>query len=108
MWRSFVRLVQILVLLLYLAITSVCCAFAGWRWRGWHFANCAIFAVLREHESGGYIIFRRSHHGWWYHIEYAEDLQGEFEEYNPLWPKDVWHWWRPPFLFRGKVNRFTR
>lgn len=71
-------------------------------------SNCLIFAVWRWITRGGYLILRRSHHGWWPHILWCEDLRdANIQHYVPLEYSDDFaasH----KVLFRGYISRQDR
>jgi len=48
------------------------------------FGNCLFFGLWRWMTRGGYLILRRSHHGWWPHVLWCEHLRdAEIEHYVP-------------------------
>lgn len=52
--------------------------------QGMALSNCLIFAVWRWATRGGYLVLRRSHHGWWPHVIWCEDLRdATIEHYVP-------------------------
>jgi len=71
-------------------------------------SNCLIFALWRWVTRGGYLILRRSHHGWWPHVLWSSHLRNaEIEHYVPR--RYSQHF--APFhkiLFRGDVSRADR
>ena len=67
-------------------------------------SNCLIFAVQHLFSCGGYIIFRRSHYGWWFHVLWSKDLK-EFLEFHPTGAKH--YRWFPPLLFKGYIRHTT-
>lgn len=64
-------------------------------------SNCILFALARWWKFGGYVIVRKSHHGWWPHVLWSLDLK-TFEEYQPEKPNH--HLLIPPPLYRGVVK----
>lgn len=64
-------------------------------------SNCLIFAIQEWFRCGGYIIFRASHYGWWFHVIWSKDLK-HFEEFHPLGGKRKRFF--PPLLFAGYVR----
>jgi hypothetical protein len=64
-------------------------------------SNCIIFALLRWFRRGGYLIVRKSRHGWWPHALWSSDLC-TFEEYQPRVPNH--HLLIPPPLYDGIVR----
>jgi hypothetical protein len=69
------------------------------------FGNCLFFGLWRWMTRGGYLILRRSHHGWWPHVLWCQNLRdAEIEHYVPL--KYSTHFAAShKFLFRGYVSR---
>ena len=45
-------------------------------------SNCLFFALYRYVTKGGYIIIRKSRHGFWYHFMWSKDLK-VIEHYVP-------------------------
>ena len=72
------------------------------------FGNCLIFALWCWATRGGYLILRRSHHGWWPHVLWCAHLRdAEIEHYVPLGYSRYFaasH----KVLFRGYVSRVDR
>jgi hypothetical protein len=69
-------------------------------------SNCLIFAFVQWLHYGGYVIVRKSRHGWWPHFMWVKDLNGlEVSEYSP---PEVIAWANkcgiPPLVFRGQVR----
>lgn len=64
-------------------------------------SNCLIFAIAHWLKFGGYIIFRKSHYGWWFHVIWSKDFKS-FEEFHPIRSKQKRL--LPPVLFRGYVK----
>lgn len=104
-FRSVIRLFQIWMLLVYLGLCAFLLCLVGWTWPDRWRSNCAIFAFGLEHQQGGHVIFTRSKYGSWYHIRHATTLSGDFAEFHPIWQQELWRWWYPPFLMRGKIVR---
>jgi hypothetical protein len=69
--------------------------------RGEETSNCIIFALHKWRLCGGYIIIRKSHHGWFPHVIWSKDLV-QFQEFHPLSKKT--HHWFPPLLFHGYIR----
>jgi hypothetical protein len=67
-------------------------------------SNSLLFAVRQLLQHGGYIVMRKSHHGWWPHFLWSADLV-TFEEFQPIVPAHTRR--LPPLLFRGYVNIFN-
>jgi hypothetical protein len=63
--------------------------------------NCILFALGRWFARGGYLIFRKSHFGWWPHAIWTPDLK-TFEEFVPL--DRTPHTILPPLIFEGQVR----
>ena len=68
-------------------------------------SNCIIFALHRWITRGGYVVVRKSHHGWWPHAMWTPDLK-TFEEYQTRVPNH--HLLIPPPLYRGVVLTHQR
>lgn len=64
-------------------------------------SNCLIFALERFFKYGGFCVWRKSRHGFWWHFMWSPDLK-RFEEYVPLTPTHEKV--SPPILFRGRVK----
>ena len=64
-------------------------------------SNCLFFALTRFKERGGYLIMRKSHHGWFPHFLWSEDLE-TFEQYVPYFPSE--HLKFPPLWFAGFIR----
>jgi hypothetical protein len=67
-------------------------------------SNCLVFAVEHWLHCGGYIIFRKSHWGWWFHAIWSKDLKS-FEEFHPTGKKK--RRWFPPLIFKGYIRHST-
>jgi hypothetical protein len=65
-------------------------------------SNCLIWAFRRFFIRGGYVIFRKSHYGWWPHFLWSPDLK-TFYDYQPKAPNH--HLLIPPPLYRGVVRK---
>ena len=71
--------------------------------------NCLLFALWRWVTRGGYLILRRSHHGWWLHVLWSPDLRdARLEHYVPRAYARPWWAWGHKVLFRGTVSREDR
>jgi hypothetical protein len=64
-------------------------------------SNCLIFAIEHWYKKGGYLIIRRSHHGWWPHFIWSKDLK-TFEQFTPF--RKAHARWFPPILFTGFIK----
>lgn len=64
-------------------------------------SNCLLFVVVRWWRLGGFVIIRKSQHGWWPHFLWSPDLI-TFEEFQPAIPNH--HLKFPPPLYRGIVK----
>lgn len=60
-------------------------------------SNCLIFALQRWRSDGGYLILRRSRHGWWPHVMHARSLSEPPLSYVPVQPIS---WQRLPWILR--------
>lgn len=88
---------------------------SGWDWgrrgriRAWTdnrlVSNCLVYAVNRWRKAGGYIVVRKSHHGWWPHFLWTADFN-TFFEFTPVKPNDELK--SPPVLFKGYVRERTK
>lgn len=67
-------------------------------------SNCIIYAWRKWRSEGGYILFRRSRHGWYPHALHMTD-EGKITSYVPL-DANRYHCRRlfPPPLFRGHIK----
>ncbi len=75
-------------------------------------SNCLIFAWRRWRRRGGYLLIRRSRHGWWPHFLHGElndDGQVQVTHLVPVHPLPArgWRRWLPvhALLFAGRVRR---
>lgn len=73
-------------------------------------SNCLIFSIQRLCDDG-YLIVRKSRHGWWPHFMYAKDVDGivvqNFVPQTPIEWEDL-PWWKRVLpihivIFTGKV-----
>lgn len=47
-------------------------------------SNCFFYALTKWRKFGGYLVIRRSHHGWWPHFIWCKDLKdAQIEHYAP-------------------------
>ena len=72
--------------------------------RTWDPHNCLLFVFWRLYWRRGYLIGRKSHHGWWPHFLWSQDLK-TFEEYTPAKPNH--HLLIPPPLYHGVIRTTT-
>lgn len=67
-------------------------------------SNCIIFAFTRFFREGGYLVIRKSRHGWWPHVIWCRDLRNaDIEHYVPVVEKLD----KPvikKILFKGRVK----
>ena len=69
------------------------------------YGNCLIFGLWCWITRGGYLILRRSHHGWWPHILWCADLgTAAVEHYVPM-AYSAHYAGSHKLLFRGYVSR---
>lgn len=65
-------------------------------------SNCLIFAYWQFRQRGGYVHWRQSRWGWWWHFLWSETLDGtRIEHFVPIdggRPRLF-----PPLLFKGKI-----
>jgi hypothetical protein len=64
-------------------------------------SNCLFFVITKLWREGGYLVARKSHHGWWPHFYWSSDLV-TFLEFIP----DAKHksgLFFPPPIFHGHV-----
>jgi len=66
--------------------------------------NCIAFALRRFRDRGGYLVARKSHWGWWWHVLWSADLI-HFQEFVPVVPSHKQSW--PPLWFEGYVRHTT-
>lgn len=66
--------------------------------------NCLLFALGRWATRGGYLVVRKSRHGWWPHVIWSQDLK-TFEHFGPPVPRQNMLF--PPPVFLGLVHTFT-
>ncbi len=66
--------------------------------------NCLFYALRKWAREGGYLVIRKSHHGWWPHFLWSKDLK-TFEQFGPPAPRSGL--FLPPPVFRGYVKTFT-
>lgn len=65
--------------------------------------NCLIFAFNRWFKHGGYLIVRKSRHGWWPHFIWSPDLKdAEIEHYRPVNAGNE-NPYVKKFLFKGEI-----
>jgi hypothetical protein len=64
--------------------------------------NCLAFAWGCFRKRGGFITFRKSHHGWWWHFMWSNDLK-TWIHYSPREPNDDLA--SPPPTFDGIIKR---
>jgi hypothetical protein len=69
------------------------------------FSNCLIFAVWRFLRRGGYLIMRRSRHGWWPHILWCEHLRDAVIEHYVPFNYSEHFAASHKIIFRGYVSR---
>jgi len=62
--------------------------------------NCLWFALHRFFTKGGYLLVRKSRHGWWPHFLWSSNLD-HFEEWQPEKSSNDLAF--PPFWFKGVV-----
>lgn len=60
-------------------------------------SNCLIFALGRWRRDGGYLVLRRSRHGWWLHVLHRRKLSEPPYSFVPDRPIE-WH--KLPWLLR--------
>jgi len=66
-------------------------------------SNCVLFALGRWITRGGYLVIRRSRHGFWWHVLWCADLRdAEVEHYVPQHYAGRWAFLHKLF-FRGHV-----
>ena len=69
-----------------------------------YISNC-LFAALRWRlRWGGFLLRRRSRHGWWPHFYWSPDDRTVWYEFNPDFPRRRI---LPPPLFRGHVTAWS-
>lgn len=64
--------------------------------------NCFDYALWQWFTRGGYLVVRKSRHGWWPHFSYSPDLE-TFEDYGPT---VKYNRWLPPLKFKGVIRRW--
>lgn len=76
------------------------------KYRPWRYGNCLIHALIMWVRFGGYLVVRKSRHGWWPHFMWAKDLGDtqivEFTPEKKVLLSDLIH--VPPPIFKGYVR----
>lgn len=76
-------------------------------------SNCIIWALVMQSRFGGYVVFRKSHYGWWPHAFWAHRLNcDKWYEYIPTQHDSdqqlPWYEQWKILLFFGKPTLVTR
>lgn len=67
-------------------------------------SNCLFYAFNRWRKEGGFVVVRKSHHGWWPHFLWTGD-HVTFWEFSPMSHcRPI----IPPLLFRGYIRSRTK
>lgn len=75
------------------------------------YSNCLIYAISKyikckkEMGNGGFLVFRKSKYGWWFHVLHM-DTEGVITEFSPIKAKIKRLF--PPLLFKGEIKNIGR